>query len=262
MIKIALIIPYFNAEPWLERCLRSIGSQPFTVILVNDQSKDDGPMIATEACMSSEDWHHFETYDKTGAAHARNVGLEAAIAKKSDYVAFLDADDELTPDAWDNMTHAIEAEPDAPVIQFNHYMVEKNGWKTPRMYNDPGTYELGNLPKLWVSSVNKVFKADLVNRIRFDNKLNHGEDELFVLNCLAKARRIYHSKLFTMVYHRDNPHSLSKSTTLDDLLDEQRALFAFLVNHSDDVELRNAVRIRQAELWNNAVYKRVFGGAS
>lgn len=130
------------------------------------------------------------------------------------------------------------------------------------MYNDPGTYELGNLPKLWVSSVNKVFKADLVNRIRFDNKLDHGEDELFVLNCLAKARRIYHSKLFTMVYHRDNPHSLSKSTTLDDLLNEQRALFEFLVNHSDDVELRNAVRIRQAELWNNAVYKRVFGGAS
>lgn len=267
-MKIGLIIPYKNAERWLARCLGSIGAQPFEVILVDDQSEDDGPVIATEACMSSEDWHYFKTYDKTGAAHARNIGLKVALENGCDFVTFLDSDDELTPDAYEKMEQAIAQEPDEAIIQFNHYAIDANGWKFPRLQNNKGTYTLGNLPKLWVSCVNKIFRADLVRPLLFNEILRHGEDEIFVLECLKTARRIYHSERFTMIYHRDNPKSLSKSTTIYDLIDEQDALLQFITDNApfypeqeEQYELLEAVRKRQAELWNNAVYKRIFGGA-
>lgn len=261
-MKIGLIIPYKNAAEWLPRCLNSIGNQPFEVYLVNDHSEDNGHVYATGLGLARDNifplWLEHGDY---GVAVARNEGLLEAIRSGCDYITFLDADDELTFDAYDNMIRTIEAEPDAPLIQFNHYMLDKNGWKTARLHNNSGTYDLGRLPKLWVSCTNKLIKSELVKGISFNFQLRHGEDELFILECLAKARRIYCSNLFTMIYHRDNPNSLSKSTTLDDVLDEQRALLEFIIDHSDDVPLRNAVRIRNAELWDNAVYRRVFGGA-
>lgn len=261
-MKIGLIIPYKNAAEWLPRCLNSIGDQPFEVYLINDHSEDNGHTYATGLGLARDNvFPMWLEYDDHGVAAARNEGLMEAVRSGCDYITFLDADDELTPDAYDNMIRTIEAEPEAPLIQFNHYMLDKKGWKTARLHNNSGTYDLGRLPKLWVSSVNKLFKTELVKNIRFNEQLRHGEDELFILECLATARRIYHSNLFTMIYHRDNPNSLSKSTTLDDVLDEQHALLKFIFDHSDDVPLRNAVRIRNAELWDNAVYRRVFGGA-
>lgn len=262
-MKIGLIIPYKNAAEWLPRCLNSIKGD-FKVFLVSDHAPAAEHLIAWNWGMDHPEMMGAVLRGNPlgqGVSYARNEGLCEAIEQECDYITFLDADDELTPDAYDNMIRTIEAEPEAPIIQFNHYMIDKNGWKVPRMQNNAGTYDLGNLPKLWVSSVNKLFKTELVKNIRFNEQLRHGEDELFILECLAKARRIYCSKLFTMIYHRDNPNSLSKSTTLDDVLDEQHALLKFIFDHSDDVPLRNAVRIRNAELWDNAVYRRVFGGA-
>lgn len=260
-MKIGLIIPYKNAAEWLPRCINSIGFQPFEVYLVNDHSEDNGHVYATGLGLVRDNitplWLE---HDEHGVAAARNEGLMEAIRSGCDYITFLDADDELTFDAWDNMIRTIEAEPEAPIIQFNQYMLDKNGWKIARLHNNSGTYDLGKLPKLWTDCTNKLIKTELVKGISFNNQLRHGEDELFVLECLAKARRIYCSKLFTMIHHRDNPNSLSKSTTLDDVMEEQRALFKFIYDHSDDVPLRNAVRIRNAELWDNAVYRRVFGG--
>ena len=261
-MKIGLIIPYKNAERWLARCLGSIGAQPFEVYLVNDHSEDSGPMTACEGAMSSDGWHLIELdYLERGVAMARNKGLEAALADGCDFVTFLDSDDELTPDAYEKMEQAIAQEPEEAIIQFNHYAIDANGWKFPRLQNNKGTYTLGNLPKLWVSCVNKVFRADLVRPLLFNEILRHGEDEIFVLECLHKARRIYHSERFTMLYHRDNPKSLSKSTKLQDLIGEQRALLDMSAFCYDDPEMLAAIRTRQAELWTNAVYKRIFGGA-
>ena len=63
-----------------------------------------------------------------------------------------------------------------------------------------------------------------------------------------------------VVHHFDNPNSLSKSTTLDDIIAEQVALLEFLDDHRDDKEICEAIRIRQSELWINPTYKRAIGG--
>lgn len=238
IMKISVIIPYkpeYETDHLAARCLKSVMSQDFNVIYLVD-------------------------FDGKGVSFMRNQGIESAIKAGSDYITFLDADDTYAPDAYEQIVSAISEEPDEPIIQLNHVREFPDGRTQQRMWNRRGTYTLDNLPQLWVSSCNKVIKADLIKDIRFIEGLNHGEDELFILNCLAKARRLYHSERIALHYHKDNPNSLSTVTSLEDLIGEQKALCEFAENHKDDPELLRAVRQRQSELWNNACYKRVFGG--
>ena len=258
-MKIALIVPFKNAKAWLPRCLRSIDPR-FELILIDDHS-DDGTNIEelAEEYLRGAAYVEKSLRGLEGVADARNLGLNKAEKIGANYITFLDADDELAPDAFEQMLAAIKEAPDAPIIQLNHFVVKPDGSKWPRLPNRRGTYELSNLPKLWASSCNKLFKMEAVNGISFPN-IQHGEDELFVLEVLAKARRIYNSERVALYYHNDNPNSLSKSTTLDDIIAEQVALLEFLDDHRDDKEICEAIRIRQSELWINPTYKRAIGG--
>ena len=99
-----------------------------------------------------------------------------------------------------------------------------------------------------------------VSDIRFKPELVHGEDELFMLEALKIARGIHVSRRVALHYHKDNPNSLSTTTSAADLYGEQRALIDFLMLNGNDKEICNVVRTRQCELWNNAVYRKNFGG--
>ena len=242
MTKITIVLPYYTPDDLtkrlFQRCVDSIDPR-FEVITVEDE-------------------------EQLGPGATRNEGLDRALNflnYQPDYVTFLDADDTLAPDAYDQMVKAIEEAPDDAIIQMNHIRVFPDGTQKPRMWNKKGTYYLDRLPQLWVSSVNKLYKADLLQNIKFKNFLNHGEDELFVLECLAKARRLYNSDRVALHYHKDNPNSLSTVTSFQDLYDEQMALLEFIDEHNEDKELCDVVRRRQVELWNNPVYKRLIGGA-
>lgn len=260
-MKIGLIIPYKNAAEWLPRCLNSIGSQPFEVYLVNDHSVDDSHVIATECALSSDNvlplWLG---PDQHGASIARNEGIIEAIEQECDYITFLDADDELAPKAYEIMIKGIEYFPESPIIQFNHLRQRSDGTLTSRCYNRTGDYNLNRLPGLWVLCWNKLYKTECVETARFRSQLRHGEDELFNLEALSVARRISNYDKSTVIHHTDNPNSLSKQTTAEDLILEQQALLEFLKDYNDDPELCDAVRRRMIELWNNPVYKKLFGG--
>ena len=238
-MKIAVIIPYYpsgNTDELYTRCLDSVSPQ-FEVYNVID-------------------------YKHEGVSRTRNRALDVAFSIKHtpDYITFLDADDTYAPNAYEQMCEAINESPDEGIIQLNHVREYPDGRTQLRLPSKRGTYDLSRMPNLWVSSCNKLFKAELIRDIRFIEGLSHGEDELFVLNCLAKTRRMYVSDRIALHYHKDNPNSLSTRTSLDDILGEQRALLDFLATHKSDKEICELVRTRQAELWNNACYKRVIGG--
>ena len=235
-MKIAVIIPFYcpdeNTEKLFRRCKESIDPR-FRLIC-------------------REDKKHL------GVSAMRNKGLDYLFKNDPpDYITFLDADDTMNPDAWEQMTKAITEEPDEPVIQMNH-LRKKDGTVYSRFYNRRGTYYPDRLPQFWVGVWNKVIKADFIKGIRFIEGLDYGEDELFILNCLAKSGRIYCSEHIAMTHRFDNPQSLSKTVTAEKLLAEQKELMNFLEEHQKDHRLCEAVRIRQLELWNNNIYKTVF----
>lgn len=237
--KIAVIIPYLpddSTEALYERCKDSLDSR-FEVIRCVD-------------------------YFREGVSKMRNRGLQIVFTSYPDidYIAFLDADDTYAEDAYDQMVKAIEEAPNAPIIQLQHVREFPDGRTQQRLPSPPGDYGLGRLPNLWVSVCIKLFKADLIRDIRFKPELCHGEDELFMLEALKIARGIHVSRRVALHYHKDNPNSLSTTTSAADLYGEQRALIDFLMLNGNDKELCNVVRTRQCELWNNAVYRKNFGG--
>lgn len=251
-----VIVPFRDSALWIGRCAESLTSLEgnIEVIFVDDNSQDNGAEIIS----TYTDIRFSLVRNKytPGVSGARNTGLDLATG---DWISFLDADDEYAPGALNAINASIRMYPDAQLIQLNHSRVVPNG-TLPRMQNLRGKYDLYHLPKLWMSSCNKLFRADLIEDIRFDEKLRHGEDELFVLECLKKTRCIYNSEHIALHYHKDNPNSLSTTTSFDDCLGEQRALLDFLDHNREDMELCFAVRQRMTELWSNAVYRRVFGG--
>ena len=100
--RLSIIVPVYNAEEYLDRCLVSIIEQGFSsyeVILVDDGSTDSSSLICDRY---SEGDARFRTIHKKngGVSSARNAGLDLA---KGEYVMFVDSDDALLPDSLEAM---------------------------------------------------------------------------------------------------------------------------------------------------------------
>lgn len=105
--KVCIIVPVYNAEKYLGYCLNSIVSQSYTnwtAILVNDGSTDSSLQICRQYAKVDP---RFQVIDipNGGVSHARNVGLQTA---EGDYLAFLDSDDLLAPDALETQVAAAQ----------------------------------------------------------------------------------------------------------------------------------------------------------
>ena len=97
--KISVILPVYNVEKYLHRCMDSIISQTmdkndFEVIMVDDGAKDSSPIICDEYTSKYENFKVIHQMN-AGAAAARNAGLAKA---SGEYVAFVDPDDYIEPD--------------------------------------------------------------------------------------------------------------------------------------------------------------------
>ena len=95
--KISIIVPVYNLENYLERCVRSLLQQSYSnleVILVDDGSLDNSPKICDTLC--KEDQRIICIHKKNGGlSSSRNVGLDMA---SGDYILFVDGDDYVHPD--------------------------------------------------------------------------------------------------------------------------------------------------------------------
>lgn len=236
-MKIGVIVPYYtpdqHTQELFERCKASIDDR-FEKIFVDSNKLGKG------------------------VSFSRNYGLDIAARMDLDYITFMDADDVMLPEAYDNLRGAIREFKQAQIIQLNHKRRKPDGTVWTKFFNTDRVFTVPSLPSLWMVVWNKVYKADLIERIRFKPGLRHGEDEIFNLRCLAKARKIHCSSMFHMMHCFDNPESLSKIVDIDDLIAEQRELLEFVADYSDDRVMCEIVRQRQAELWENCVYKATF----
>ena len=196
---VTLIVPIYNAAPYLKNCLGSIKAQTFQefeALLVNDGSQDASP----EICQSYERADsRFRLIDKpnSGVSDSRNVALDQARGK---YVQFLDADDWLTPDAIETLVHTAESTGADLVLshfyrvagdriaQRGHIKKEKLLTRqefAEEMMKAPANYYYG---VLW----NKLYRRSIVgaHRLRCPADVNWCEDFLFNLNYIEHVRLV------------------------------------------------------------------------
>ena len=127
---LSIILPVYNAEKYLEKCLKSILDQSFSdfeVILINDGSSDSSQNIC-ETFANKDKRIVYINQINQGVAMARNVGLKTA---KGTYIGFVDADDAIEVDMYKNLILPIQNKEYNVVI--SHYKIcEKNNTHIPR----------------------------------------------------------------------------------------------------------------------------------
>lgn len=133
----SLILPCYNVEAYVERCVRSILAQSFSdaeIILVDDGARDTTPQICDR--LAAENACIRVIHKKNGGlSSARNAGLEAACGE---YVWFIDSDDWIEPQSLETLRCACQDSwPD--VVKFGHFRVAERS-KRAEMIVQPGLY--------------------------------------------------------------------------------------------------------------------------
>ena len=191
---ISVIVPIYNAEQYLHRCIDSILAQSYTdfeLLLIDDGSKDDSGAICDAYAAKDSRVRVFHK-ENGGVSSARNLGLDHA---QGEYVTFCDADDYVAPD-WLAAYRKAMAENVDLAIQ-GYYSIEGENTIEKSLQPNQGTgvevkrqlitslFSQEVYYYLWV----KLFRRDLIetHHIRFDEQSILGEDTQFISKYLEFA---------------------------------------------------------------------------
>lgn len=218
---ITLIIPIYNVELYIERCLLSALNQTYQnieIILIDDCGADDSMIIAKETLKShpNESKVHIYTHEQNkGLSAARNTGIKYATGE---YIFFLDSDDELVLTAFESLIKELyHYNYDiimAGVITTDmqpYYIANNSKLKD---YEIIESYYRGDIQNMaW----NKLYKTKLIkdNKLQFKEGLIH-EDYLWTYQAICKANSLRTINIPVYIYHiREN--SLNTNFTLKNI---------------------------------------------
>lgn len=158
MVKVSIIVPFYNVEKYIEKCLTSLVNQTLEeieIILVNDGSKDNSIKVAKDFEQKYPAKIRYYEKPNGGLGDARNFGIKFA---KGEYIAFLDSDDYVEPTMYEEMYEmAIKEKSDMVECDF--------WWEYPNKKKDDRGVEYKNqndmLLKARVVAWNKLIKKDI-----------------------------------------------------------------------------------------------------
>lgn len=236
-MKYSVIIPVYNAEETIHRCVDSLLMQNYSdleIILVNDGSKDRSGEICKEYAAQHSAIVYIEKANG-GVSTARNTGLDIA---KGKYVLFVDSDDYVS----ENYFHALDAlcaEFDYDCVFFSQNIVE--GTKCTKSVLAPFSSQNTDecVPKFCEayyrkflnSPINKRFSRSIIeeNQLRFPEALSIGEDKVFCLQYVMHCKSCYITSEILYNVSIDNKESLSRKPRRN--LPQQFAIIDEMVEH-------------------------------
>lgn len=194
--KISIIVPIFNVEKYLDKCVASIINQTYTnleIILVDDGSPDNCPKICDKW---AETDNRIKVIHKSngGLSDARNAGLSVATGE---YIAFVDSDDYIETDMYEKLLSVIiNTSSDISVCNLRH--VHDNASITPcntintELITEYTTEEAMSAlidDKIRQVVWNKLYKTEIIKDIMFDVGKYH-EDEFWSYKAIGAAKKI------------------------------------------------------------------------
>ena len=194
--KIDIVIPIFNSEKYIYKCLESIKNQSiknFKIIIVNDGSTDNSENIIFNFINNNSlDIDYYKTLN-LGVSNARNVGIENS---KNKYVMFLDSDDFLPNNAIEILINEIQLG-NNDIVCGAWTLLNQNGKKMSRIHND--SEELNgddfllkclNDKQVSHSSCSKLYRRDFIGDLRFEYGRKCNEDSFFIFQCAIKKPKV------------------------------------------------------------------------
>lgn len=213
---ISIIVPVYNAEKYLNKCIDSILCQTFAefeLILVDDGSKDRSPSMLDE--YKNQD-HRVVVIHKPngGVSSARNAGMEVS---KGKFILFVDSDDHIACDYIQTMLVNIGSCEwvFSGIVDFAADRANKPFEfpdKTYNLNNEKEYFDFINLglfnapfPKLYITSIIKKYN------LRFNTKISFAEDRDFNLHYMQYVSQVRTMPYIGYNYRGDTPGSLAKT---------------------------------------------------
>lgn len=212
--KVSVIVPVYNAERFLDACIDSILTQDYDnieLILINDGSTDRSGEIC-EACAAENRNVIYRYQGNAGVSTARNHGLDLA---SGEYIAFVDSDDRIKPNAISLLLQSIQAaESDLCICAYDIVYSDR---VLPCMIDKAAVEGTKNIAEYFsrhfleaiASSIwGKLYKKELIMH-RFKSDVTMGEDLLFNLEYVKQAGKVNAIPVSLYLYNRQNENSLA-----------------------------------------------------
>lgn len=218
---ISIIVPVYNAEKYLDKCINSIIDQSyrdFEVLLIDDGSSDGSAEIC-DTHASKDPRIRVIHKSNGGSASARNLGLKLA---KGDYIAFVDADDYVDPD-YLRIMYELALAHHADIVQCQYRTVQQNEQPSPEKYAKQESHKeivCDNIQllrdfcqkKTYVSVAvlwNKLYRRELFDHLEFVEKKGI-DDEFLIYRLIYLAKKIVKTTA-SLYYYYMSPNSQMRS---------------------------------------------------
>jgi len=217
MKKISVIIPVYNSERYLDKCVQSVLSQSYKnieVILINDGSTDNSKAICKNF-VEMDNRVLFINKKNGGASSARNAGIDMATGE---YIGFVDSDDWIEPTMYEILKNNMETY--ATDISIcgqwqNQKLVGKLNSAQIEVYNQAKALEIMLDATLYGWSLcNKLFQSNLVKKYKLNDRILTGEDLLFHWIAFRKIKNVCYDP-------RPLHHVVTRQDSLGHILDTQ-----------------------------------------
>lgn len=214
MNKISIIIPIYNAEKYLNRCIDSVLSQTyadFELILVNDGSTDQSAVICNNYIQSDCRVKYIEKINE-GVSIARNIGITNSCGE---YITFIDADDFIAPQYLEYLIKSFEKEGIvlAEVSYEKKALEDGNGKEFDAYYE----YDIDKVIMKYLDGEGyvwgKLFLKEVIisNKLYFSDKLIMSEDLEFLIKYCCCVSGKYVGIKNKLYYYCDSESSISRS---------------------------------------------------
>lgn len=235
-ILVSIIVPVYNTEKYLYRCIDSILEQTYCnieIILIDDGSTDNSSSICDS--YSSKDKRILVKHQKnTGQGIARNVGLQEM---KGDYVLFVDSDDEMRPDMLEKLVAATNNGKNDIVlcgITINNgiRLVDSIWYNVDySCTNEKLIFEYISSGKIFTGPICKLFKKTIFENIRFPS-FRANEDAYIMHHLLGKCKNAFFIKehLYIMNLHSDSTEGKAFNPNKTHLIDCAYDLRSYIQN--------------------------------
>lgn len=215
--KISVIVPVYNTEKYLDKCLDSLLNQTYNnleIIVVEDGSTDNSKEVLKKYA-DNKKIKIIYNKKNSGLSYSRNVGLENATG---DYIGYIDSDDYVDLDYYEKLMHAIiDNKADIAICDMKVVDEETNTETVSRCCNSD-EFTVYNVVDngLAASACNKLFKKELISKYKFaEGKVN--EDIAVVIPTLVNAKKISYAN--TYYYYVQRGGSIQNSSFSDKRFD-------------------------------------------
>lgn len=209
--KVSVIIPVYNCEKYIARCIKSIKGQTennFEVLVINDGSTDESEIECLKA-IDGDPRFKFHSKENTGVSDTRNMALKLACGEN---ILFIDADDWIPDNYIDELLKA-KFYAKADIVCCGYLLASSVGKKIglklqERLMSKEEALD-GLSPYYYTSVWGKLFDRSVIQGIRFRRDLFYSEDTLFYTQALLRTRTVYWSDKTMYFYFVNSEGAMS-----------------------------------------------------